>query len=378
MYLETAKTLRHPLNGNTMKMLKVMAWYCMAVLIPLLYGCGEDGELPSPDETRPSVGAIRWDGWVGDLNKAGLEVEYTMGPPKYHYRAPFYSKKIAGDSIQCRATSQEIIDREIAYAKQAGLDYWAFCWYPPHTGLDTARQLYLASRHKNDINWCVILGTNPFDYAVDGKWLTERFREQNYQKVQGGRPLVYVFPSGTTGQDIEKLTALATGASLPAPYVVAMAFDGNSADSIAKTIGADAISCYASTYNYATGEQYDGEPYYPNVEKSDEAGWTKYQATGNKIVPWVTAGWSPRPRIERSVSWGAFYKENGWAADGSPEEVARNLENAINWSKSHPDVTEANTILIYAWNEFDEGGWLCPTEGDGTKRVDALKNILKN
>ena len=46
---------------------------------------------------RVLVGAIRWDGWVGNLNPAGLEVEYTLGPKRYHYRAPFYSKEISAD-----------------------------------------------------------------------------------------------------------------------------------------------------------------------------------------------------------------------------------------------------------------------------------------
>jgi hypothetical protein len=41
----------------------------------------------------------------------------------------------------------------------------------------------------------------------------------------------------------------------------------------------------------------------------------------------------------------------------------------------------ANTIIIYAWNEFDEGGWISPTRNkDGsadTSRLDAIKAKLK-
>ena len=29
-------------------------------------------------------------------------------------------------------------------------------------------------------------------------------------------------------------------------------------------------------------------------------------------------------------------------------------------------------MLVYAWNENSEGGWLVPTLGEGTARVDAL------
>ena len=47
---------------------------------------------------------------------------------------------------------------------------------------------------------------------------------------------------------------------------------------------------------------------------------------------------------------------------------------------SHPMTCEAKTCLWYAWNEFDEGGWLCPTRGiDGkpdTMRIEAIKAAL--
>jgi len=37
-------------------------------------------------------------------------------------------------------------------------------------------------------------------------------------------------------------------------------------------------------------------------------------------------------------------------------------------------------VLIYAWNEFDEGGWLVPAlpppHGEGTARIDALRKVL--
>jgi hypothetical protein len=271
------------------------------------------------------------------------------------------------------------MDQEIFYAKYAGIDYWAFCWYPLGSGLDTARNLYLSSSLKNDINWCVILGTNPFDLERDGKWLLERFKDSNYQKVFNGRPLVYVFSSSSPG--LNKITLgiknMCRDAQSPQPYIVAMEFSSGNAATAADSIGADAISCYASTFDYVSGDQFGGRPYIATVSKSDAAGWEKYSLTGKQLVPWVTTGWSPKPRIERSVSWNTYYKSNGWAMDGTPEELAENIQNALTWVKNHKNVTEANTILVYAWNEFDEGGWLCPTLGNNTNRLDAIKTILK-
>ncbi|HET7117462.1 MAG TPA: glycoside hydrolase family 99-like domain-containing protein [Hanamia sp.] len=327
---------------------------------------------------RTLVGAIRWDGWVGNLNPAGLEIEYTLGPRRYHYRAPFYSKEISEDSIQCRATSQEIIDKEISYAKYAGLDYWAFCWYPEGSGLDTARDLYLSSSIKNDIHWCVILGTNPFNVEKDGKWLLKRFKDPNYQKVLNGRPLVYVFSATSPGRSkiITGLRKMCRDAMVPDPYIVAMEFSANAAAAAADSIGANAISCYATTHDYNSGNQFNGAPY-STIMKSDEAGWGKYASTGKKIVPWVTTGWSPKPRIQRSVSWSKYYKANGWAQDGTPDQIAENIQKAVKWAKINKNSDEANIILIYAWNEFDEGGWICPTLGNNTDRLNAIRRVLR-
>ncbi len=50
---------------------------------------------------KTTVGAIRWDGWVGKKGtwQIGPIVERTMGPEKFHSRAPWFSTVISRDSI---------------------------------------------------------------------------------------------------------------------------------------------------------------------------------------------------------------------------------------------------------------------------------------
>jgi len=48
----------------------------------------------------------------------------------------------------------------------------------------------------------------------------------------------------------------------------------------------------------------------------------------------------------------------------------------LDWLVAYPEAAEPNAVLIYAWNEFDEGGWLAPTLGDGTARLDAIAKVL--
>ena len=44
--------------------------------------------------------------------------------------------------------------------------------------------------------------------------------------------------------------------------------------------------------------------------------------------------------------------------------------------KTYPGTAEANAILIYAWNETDEGGWLHPTLSEGSARLDTMGEVL--
>ncbi len=45
---------------------------------------------------------------------------------------------------------------------------------------------------------------------------------------------------------------------------------------------------------------------------------------------------------------------------------------------AHPDTCPAGAMLIYAWNEHDEGGWLCPTLGEGRARILALERMWRD
>jgi len=64
----------------------------------------------------------------------------------------------------------------------------------------------------------------------------------------------------------------------------------------------------------------------------------------------------------------------------TPKEIAGHLERAMALVRDNPKVCPAKAIIIYAWNEYDEGGGLAPTRGlDGkpdTGRLDAIAGVL--
>jgi hypothetical protein len=333
-----------------------------------------------PARPKPAVGAIRWDAWVGEAptfgdstsqNRVGLVVEQTLAPAKWHYRLPFYAVELGENKVQVRATTQAIMDREIAYAKDAGLDYWAFVYYRPGSGLDAARNLYLSSAHRSDMRFCLIFDSldNLKDALASGL-LIDDLKRPEYQTVLDHRPLLYLLNiSGGSEEDdklirdtVAAIRTKATAAGVGNPYIATMGGFRQ-----IKTYGLDGISTYA--------EAGSGGIPYARLARNAEVRWESYRPMHLKVIPWVTAGWDPRPRIEHPTPW-ATYNADSWAQAAKPDEIAQHLQNALRWTSQHPDTNEANAIIMYAWNEFDEGGWICPTLHGGTERLDAIAGVL--
>ena len=89
--------------------------------------------LAEQDRSQPMVGAIRWDAWFAD---AVNPYEKNLSDKKWHGRLPFYAKIISDTEVEVRGDTQEAVDKEIAYAKNGGIDYWAFLYYSPTTRSD--------------------------------------------------------------------------------------------------------------------------------------------------------------------------------------------------------------------------------------------------
>ena len=66
------------------------------------------------------------------------------------------------------------------------------------------------------------------------------------------------------------------------------------------------------------------------------------------------------------------------ATTAAPDELAAHLRDAIEWTKANRDINPANVIIIYAWNEHDEGGWLQPTLGaNGRPNEERIRTLTK-
>jgi hypothetical protein len=90
-------------------------------------------------------------------------------------------------------------------------------------------------------------------------------------------------------------------------------------------------------------------------------------------MPVVTVGWDKRPWEDASkpLTHAVYYP------DRTPVQVADFVRRAIRWMGEHPDkTTKERILLLYAWNENGEGGYLTPTKGLGDAYLKAVGNTL--
>ena len=339
---------------------------------------------------RPAVGAIRWDAWT-----EGSEWEANLGPQQWRDRLPFYGEEIGPDQVRIRADTQAVMDQEIAYAGAAGLDYWACCFSLP-TDLNAeadeyALKLHLSSEHKTDVHFSLLLMGPGWwgpkeEYGRAAEAFVRYFRDPAYQTVAGGRPLLFIFYVEALtqyfGSDEAARAALdlirtkAVEAGLQPPLIVAQVWSAESGAQYVDRLGFDAVSGYTMV-DFTNGDQ---EYPYRTLAAANQAYWEACRAAGKQVVPIVNAGWDHRPRWRDPKRYEELYQSpprGPWYTQPTPQELADNLRAAVGWVEAHPEAAQPQAVLIYAWNESDEGGWLVPTLSEGTARLDAIAEVLR-
>jgi hypothetical protein len=280
------------------------------------------------------------------------------------------------------------MDLEIEQAVYAGLDYWAFVAYPRESPMSVALRQYLDSSAHRRIRFCMF---TQFEYWGTARQPTAMIDEHialmlndAYVRVEQGRPL-YFLGFVTESKVIERwgslrglraqidrfrARAVATGAGNP--YIV---LGGSPRDGKgwAPALGGDAIGAYTIAEGRAVGD-------FAALTRVAEAGWQTMAGSGLTVVPTVMAGWDRRPRVENPVPWeksqrpGAGIEYHFTAP--TPQELMVHLRQALDWVRSQPTGRQAPAVLIYAWNENDEGGWLVPTVPCDQRRLQALHGVL--
>lgn len=362
-----------------------LAGLLIASVIPNGSVLGQESGSETRPAARPTVGAIRWDGWW-----EGNPWEKNLSPKEWNSRLPFYAERKAGGGYAVVSDRQSVMDEEIQLAAKAGLDYWAFCYYHPDSWAEADRynygwKRYRQSRHRSKLGFAFLLQAGQH-LGRKEKWpetcasLASIAREPGYVKVLKNPPLFYVFTVdamewwfGSAEKARQAIAVLAKACEkeqLGEPYLVAQVFSAQVGQNAVKNNGFHAIGAYS-----APGSGEKREYTYPELAWWNRWYRDQFVATGCEVVPLANSGWDGRPRLPDPDL--AKHYQGPWCAQPTPDELAVNVKEMVTWIGQNPKACPTQTGLIYAWNETDEGGWLVPTRSEGKSRLDALAKVLR-
>nr|WP_294525620.1 hypothetical protein [uncultured Rhodopila sp.] len=285
------------------------------------------------------------------------------------------------------------MDREIEAAARAGLKFWAFVWYDPNSSLRAAWNLYQSSSLRDQINWCGIVSLASWNSAPSdqSRWQTnvqqwaEYMSAPNYQRVGSdgrspGRPLLFLLWDqrqfegffenlDNLGRSLDLLRERVTAAGGDAPYIVILR--GTEGAPILSRIGADAIGGYVPRFRQVPAGRY------ADLDQQARAYWAALEATGKPIVPIAIVGWDTRPRQEHPGPFSHVQVPERYYAMSTPAELSGHMRAAVGFIRRNESACPSKVLLIYSWNECDEGGGLIPTLGDPTgSYLVAISSIL--
>ena len=90
-------------------------------------------------------------------------------------------------------------------------------------------------------------------------------------------------------------------------------------------------------------------------------------------MPYVPSGWDPRPWKDPRPSFELPTREQ-WTAALQKAKAA--LDTYPNLGVRYGAGQRQKMLLIYAWNEFGEGGMVAPTKGDGTMMLEGIEQVF--
>jgi hypothetical protein len=326
----------------------------------------------------PTLGAYYFDGWTSTSThlRPRLLTEFADRQPVWGWH---------DDSL----TTVEI---QIDYAADAGLRFFAFDWYYPegpdkYSPLNTGLDFYLRASNRDRLQFCLLVANHsgfrigPADWtAVCDLWLPLLAHPQHLRTR--GRPLIIFFAPGellnafgspqALRAAFDALQARARAAGLPGVEIAACATPGpeNNWNNLNALVDAG-FTCLTG-YNYVGHPRKGPEMIqaYSTLIAGHVDIWNRFAAKDVlPYIPVVTAGWDSRPweAPTTTTSQSLYYP------DRTPTQFAQYMKEAEHWLTTNPTKTlPERIILIYAWNEYGEGGYIAPTLGTGTLYLDSL------
>ena len=326
------------------------------------------------------VGAYYFDGWAGKNRHADNPNEpWAKNAPSHLTRRMVEEFADREPVWGWRDDDLEIMERQIDLAADNGIEFFLFCWYWRDNGgpinpaaienlsLHNSLNLYMKAKNKHRIKFSFLVANHAGseikgaeNWAKAAAYWMPYFKDPQWVTVDG-KPLVVIFSSrGIDNEGLARMQSGATEAGLPG---LAIAGCGNTQDK---------NFTHRTHYNIVPGYSAGSEEHdYSELVEAHKQQWKGTEQ--QPYIPTLTVGWDKRPWEDNT---GRNQRQGWYFTNRTRSAVRQYLSDAITWMDDHPtETTKERIVLIYAWNELGEGGYLVPTKGDPKAKY--LKVIRK-
>lgn len=351
----------------------------------------------SPSATVPvpsakvTLGAIRWDNW-------SLDSPYgqVLADPGLRDRVPYYTERLPNGHLGFPGNTERALNADVHYAKAAGLDYFIFGYYLESAawGRDASRATALNRALTNFVRLPDKLGIKyalnfnlsfpSRDVPMVSAAITKALLGPDYMRANDGSAPVFFLVNtmgtwlkGLGGEegakaalsDLRNRVKVATDQNL---YLVALLFNLSETEPVAHKLGFDAVSTYAT----ALGSNGKSLSYASCAALAQKAWQVEAEHGSGGFLPTVTLGWDYRPALRDPQEKKTRKPNPDWCQPATDEEWTRQIRGAINQAANNPRNDRFRSVVMYAWNESSEGGWIQPTLSEGVRRLKVIANAV--
>jgi hypothetical protein len=347
----------------------------------------------------PQVGAIRWDAWFPGNNAEPTHWVSNKLYTEWPSRQPLLGWHQSGEGVD----DQAVMDQEINWAADHGLDYWAFGWYggsgedpgPPQGGLKSALHAYMSSPYKSRLRFAQIVGSYwvveqaPYWRSIHVPDLVRLFRDAQYVRIAGNRPVVYWFGANDLDKNPSWRAELQylrdqirgqpddNGRPLGDPFII----DVTHNPAAATSHGMEGVASYGPAGAVPPAPSGCFDPRARSWEAQARKDVENLSLPeGLLTVPSLTPVNDPRPRdadpeLLKNIGVPGGY--GYWSQPPTYGQWEAHFQHLYEWASANPTrTTDPPLLLTYAWNELDEGGaGIVPTHQEQFKYLDAIKAV---
>lgn len=307
---------------------------------------------------RVLIGTYYFGGWAGHK---GYKIGNIDDPPTHLTPLLVSTYKEREPIWGWRDDKIKIMEQQIDLASKNGIDFFIFCWYwskdksdfyqkgIESCPLNNCLDLFLKAKNNYKMKFAILIA-NHEGFTIQGEqnWVKvidylslHYFKNSQYLKIDG-RPYLSIFYP-----------------KICVPYIISM-----NRESIKHNFsGLYLNSCWSlapgydmmTWYNIRLPEHgFSERQTYQSLINHAENVWAE-QSLSINISPVVMSGWDNRP-------WETNKNRGVYCINKTPQLFKRHLKNAIDFINKRAEKNKI--VLIYAWNELGEGGYLVPTKVD--------------